>query len=101
MVAQDLGDLIPGQIAQSRSDLLESIVVGGKDGEITSGVENIDEIDRLQRSGQGSQVAGNSGGRDFSWKGQDGIDNVSDPTGEVEILRRPGRASATYIGTHR
>lgn len=87
MVGQDAGEVLGGQVAESRANVLESLVGGSEDGDIGGGVDGVDEVSSDDGTTEGGETSsGEDIGRDHG-DGQHSVDDVNDTTSEVYVLR--------------
>jgi len=86
VVLKNTGELLRGQVWQSRANSLESGVIWYKYGQIFGAVDSADQIS-LHKSTSGiAEASVNSGGGDVSREGKNLVDDVDNTAGKVHIL---------------
>ena len=86
MVGQDIGDLLSGEVAKSRANVLDGLVAGREDGNVGGGVDGLNEVGGIEGSTQRGQAGGTECVRGSLGKDQQGVDDVDNTTGEVDVL---------------
>lgn len=88
MVFEDGGELLHGQVADSGANSFEGIVIGHEGSDVHGRVEGTDEAGVIEGTNSGAEASSDSGGGDVDWYSQDGVDDVNDTSGEVDVLIR-------------
>jgi len=87
VVSQDAGELLGRHIRQSRTDGLESGVVGREDCDITCRIEGLHQLRVHESSREGGQVGGDGGRGDVLRYGEDTVNDMDHTAGEVHVLQ--------------
>ena len=86
MVGQDGGALFLGEVSGGGTDGSEGGVGGRKDGYVFEVVDGFDEGGCIEGADEGGEVCGQGGVGGGLGEGEDGVDDVDDAAGEVEVL---------------
>lgn len=85
VVLQDGGEVFLRDVVEG-AEGGEGVVVGGEDCDVLGGEEGVDEVGGGGGAREGGQVGGGGGVDDVLGDGEDGVDDVDDAAGELDVL---------------
>lgn len=87
VVGKDAASVLSAEVAESRADVLESLVVGCEDGDVRCVVNGVEQLGRVDGSTEGNKVCSRKGIGSVLREGQNTVDDVDHTTSEVHVLR--------------
>ena len=87
MVSKNAGNVLGAEVAKRRSNVLESLVVGGENGDVGSVVDGVKQIGRIDGSTEGRESSSGKCVGSVLGNSQHSVNDVNHTTSKVYILR--------------
>jgi hypothetical protein len=88
MVAKRVGEVLGGQVGEDTANSIESVVVGGEDGDIPQRSDRFRKVGTFNGTGSSGEVGVRQGVGHVHGDGKDSVNDVDDTAREVKVLRR-------------